>query len=408
MHCKKCGAALTGDGSFCPTCGKKVPRKSKRPIGPIRLVLQLASFVLFLALLASLLGTVLLADVRLLTSSGGIETILHQLIAPDDRPASDPIGAAVGAVGVVVRRDSQDVYIYTVDEDGNIIDENGNIIGNVNDPGSIQLPEGVELPEDLQIPTDALADSNALAEYIHEMAQQLLGEDIPITVDQVLSFIVESNVMEFVADKASTLVEDVLSGDLGSDPIITTEELVQLVEDNRAVIEKHFNVEITDEMAEEISTQIHENIDDEALNQSLRDTVNETMSQPVPGMEDMTVSDLLAKINVFTQTQFIIGAVIICLLMMGLMMALNYYNLPKGLRWNADACIWVGILLSTPLLVLQFAPSVLTNLLPETAEVLSLAGGAIQVIAPLHYGLLALGITMFIGSVVWKMMTKKR
>lgn len=407
MQCKKCGAALEEGSAFCPACGKKAKKRGRRPIFPIRWLMQGLSLVLFLALMAGLLATVLLADVRILTSSGGIETILTHLVTPENTQQSPSTTPPMGAAGVMLYN-MYEFDGYVVDDDGNIIAPDGTVLGNINDPDSIQLPDGVELPDDLQIPSQALTSPNALAEYVHELAQQILGGDVPVTVDQVLAFIVESNIMEFVAEKASTLVEDVLAGTPAEEtaPIITADELVQLVEDNETLLEKHFNVELTEDIKQDMALQIHESFDDAALNQTLRDSVDQTLAQPVPGMNSLTISDLLAKLRVFTQTKFIIAAAAVCVALMALLMLLNYYDLPRGLRWSASACTSVGSLLAAPLLVLQVSPVLLKNLLPETAEALALVGGAARVISPLHYGLLAFGIVLLVVSVVWRALAK--
>lgn len=406
MNCKNCGAEVAEGSAFCSACGAKIPKEKKRPIAPVRLLMQLGSFVLCLVLLVSLVGTVALADVRLLTSSGSIETILNHLLNPQSpTPSAD---AAVGAAGVIIRRDISSDFGFTVDQDGNIIDDNGNIIGNINDPDSIQLPEGIELPDDLQIPADALTDSNALAEFVYEIAQEMLGEELPITVEQVQAFLEESNVMEFVAEKASGLIEEVLSGELSEAPIITTDELVQLVQENIPVIEKHFEVEITEEMRQEFTKQIQASFDDAALNETLRETVNETLSQPISigGAEEMTVSELLATINQYTQPKTIFLAVCGCLVLMALVMLLNFYNLPQGMRWNAGPCIWAGLALSLPLMLLQSA--VAEELAAEVPALQGILTGVVKVIAPVHYGVLALGVVLFVGSFFLNALLKKR
>ena len=406
MNCKNCGAEVAEGSAFCSACGAKIPKEKKRPIAPVRLLMQLGSFVLCLVLLVSLVSTVLLADVRLLTSSGSIETILNHLLNPQSpTPSAD---AAVGAAGVIIRRDISSDFGFTVDQDGNIIDDSGNIIGNINDPDSIQLPEGIELPDDLQIPADALTDSNALAEFVYEIAQEMLGEELPITVEQVQAFLEESNVMEFVAEKASGLIEEVLSGELSEAPIITTDELVQLVQENIPVIEKHFEVEITEEMRQEFTKQIQASFDDAALNETLRETVNETLSQPISigGAEEMTVSELLATINQYTQPKTIFLAVAGCLVLMALVMLLNFYNLPQGMRWNAGPCIWAGLALSLPLMLLQSA--VAEELAAEMPALQGILTGVVKVIAPVHYGVLALGMVLFVGSFFLNALLKKR
>lgn len=406
MHCKKCGAGMEEGSAFCSACGAK-NKKHKKPFFLVRFFLQTVCLVLFMALLVGLAGTILLADVRMLTSSGGIETILTHLVTAQQVPSAPvPTEPAMGS-SYLQRLSATTVSDeYVVDEYGNIIDPNGNIIGNINDLDNVQLPDGVTLPEDITVPSDALTDANSLADYVYDLAKQFLGEDVSITPEQILTFITESNVMEFVAKKTATVVENILSGGTDTAPIITADDITQLVEDNQALIEDTFQVTITPEMKEQIQFQSQEMLNDGQINQVIRNSVDQVLAEPVPGMEDTTVSDLIAQVNVYTQVKFICLAAAVCLVLMALLMALNYYNLPGGLNWNASACVAAGLLLSAPLLLLHITPALLEGILPQTAETLALIDGAAQVISPLHYGLLIFGLALAVASLVWRKLAR--
>lgn len=369
MHCKKCGSALTEDAAFCPSCGAKTKKRGKKPFFLIRFFLHIMSLVLYLVLMVSLLATALLADVRILTSSGGIEAIMTHLTTPDDTPASTP--PAMGAAGVVLR-------------------------------------DSTLLPGDVQIPDDAMSDSGALADFIQEMAGQILGEDVSVTPEQIQTFIQESTVMEFVADKAASMVGNILTGQTDSAPIITTEDILQLVDDNQALIEEVFQVEITEESKQEMAGQIDTALADADINAMLQEGIDQALQTPVPGTDGMTVQDILVYIQHLAQPKVIVLCGIGCLLLMGLLLLLNYYNLPRGIRWAGSACTTAGALLATPLAIVQFSPALVAGLMPETGETLQLISGAASVIAPVHYGLLAVGIVLMIVSFVWRLFTRNR
>lgn len=374
MHCKKCGTALTDDAAFCPSCGAKAKKRGKKPFFLIRFFLHLMSLLLYLALMVSLLATALLADVNILTSSGGIEAIMTHLVTTDGTtpsPTSPSTSPAMGSAGVM-------------------------------------LLSATDLPGDVQIPDDVTTDSGALADFIQDMAGQILGEDAAITPEQIQTFIQKSNIMEFVADKAASMVGNILSGKTDTAPIITTEDILQLVDDNQQLIEDIFRVEITEESKQEMAGQIDTALADADINAMLQEGITQALQTPVPGTDGMTVQEFLVYIQQLAQPKVIIFCVAACLLMMGLLGLLNYYNLPGGIRWIGSACTTAGALLATPLAIVQFSPALVAGLMPETGETLQLISGAASVIAPVHYGLLAMGIVLMIVSFTWRLFTRNR
>lgn len=409
MKCKKCGAEIDESSAFCSACGAKTKhKKHKKPFFLIRFFLQVISLVLYGALLVGLLGTVLLADVRILTSSDGIETLLTHLVTSQQEPA-DPVATEPAMGSPYLQRLSATTAAdeYTVDEDGNIIDPDGNIIGNINDPENVQLPDGVTLPEGSTVPGDAPADASSLADHVYDLAKEILGEDIPISPEQILTFMVESNIMEFMAEKTASVVEDVISGNTDVNPFLTADDISQIVEENQELIEETFQVTITPDMKDDIHIQAQEALNDGQFNATLREQVDLALATPVPGREDMTLRDLLVLVSSYAQVKFLCLAIAACLVLMAVLMLLNYYNLPEGLNWNASACTVAGLLLSVPLMLLHISPALLESFLPETAETLALIDSAAHVIAPLHYGLLIFGLVLAVAALVWNAQIKK-
>ena len=364
MHCKKCGSELTEGAAFCPSCGKKAKKQGKKPFFLFRFFLQLASFALYLVLTVSLLATALLTDARILTSSGGIETILTHLALPDDAapPATAP---ALGTAGVV-------------------------LIGST---------------EDSDVPQDS---DDALVERIREMAGQILGEDIPVTTEQIHTFIQDSTVMEFVAEKAASTMKNILSGEADSTPLFTTEEILRLIDDNQQLIEDTFQIQLTEESKQEMSAQIDEALADGDMNVLLQEGITQALQTTVPGTDGMTVRDILEYVQRWAQIPVILTGAALCLLLMAMLLLLSYYQIPRGLRWAGSACTTAGGLLAVPLAVLQFSPALVSGILPETGETLRLLSGAAAVVAPVHYGLLAGGTVLLVISFFWRLIARNK
>ena len=87
MQCKHCGADIKGHPRRCPECNSRL--KKKKPPLPLRLVMYLLSAIFYLVLTVSLMVSVLLTDLYLMTSDGGIETILSHIVN-QDRSATEP------------------------------------------------------------------------------------------------------------------------------------------------------------------------------------------------------------------------------------------------------------------------------------------------------------------------------
>lgn len=411
------------------------PRKEhKKPIFPIRIALQFASFVLCLLLVVSLDATVLVEDLHALTSSGGIRTVLTALITPSadttdpalllPTPSSNNLNllSSTTTTGGESEEESGNESGYTVDENGNIIAPDGSIVGNVNDPstipdgvvipggvenpGGVEIPGNVELPADFEIPSDILTNPDSLANFIYEVATNVMGEDANITVEQVQTFVSESTITEFVAEKAETLINEVLTGEIST--IITAEEVMNLIEENEALLEETFQIELTEEAKAEMHTKVEQTIVEADVDNTIRNSVEDVMHTSVPGAEGMEVGDLLSRIEWFTHVEALVGAIIICVVLTGLIMLLNYYNLPRGLGWTAAACIIAGMLMCAPLVVIHFLPALLTGVLPQASELLHVLDGFYVVMAPYHYALVVVGLLLTVISIVWRFFYKKQ
>lgn len=339
----------------------------KPPLG-LRFLLQLATFVVCIVLIASLFVTSVLVDLHLLTSSGGIKAILTGLMNSTTTSQSSP--PAVGTLGVARLQDSTD-----------------------------------GLPADV-----ATAEGNALADYLYSIVGEYFGEDVPITQEQMQTFINESTVTDYLSEKIADIADDVLNGTQNT--VITTEEIMQLVEENQQLVEETFNIVITDEMKQELETQVAQAVEgEEGINQTIHAELQKAMEQPVslpvPGLENASMADLMATLNRVIQLPVLLTALAIVLILVAAVLLLNYYNMAAGLRKVAISVLAISIPLAVPVILLQFATGALLSIIPDVA-VLQTAAGVVGAIAPMHYGLLIGGVVLLVGSIVWSCLARRK
>ena len=125
MQCYVCGTLFEDGLENCPVCGTAMPMQEelcyngmpplevelppqapapqpknqrRKPHIALRIGMQFLSFVLCMMLCVSLVATVLIADLHVLTSAGGIKKIITGALMPGRAPFT--AGAVVGAAGV--------------------------------------------------------------------------------------------------------------------------------------------------------------------------------------------------------------------------------------------------------------------------------------------------------------------
>lgn len=340
---------------------KKTMKVRKPPLIIFRILFQFASALLCLLLTVFLLSTILLVDTRILTSSDSIKTIITALTTSDPTSNSQP-------------------------------DESLQTVG-----GNYRLVTLADYPEDVSIPSDVLTNSSALTDYIYDMIVEQMGEDANISKDQVQTFIEESTVTDYLADKAAAYVDDILSGTEETE--ITVEEIMNLIEENKTLIEETFEVTIEEEHLAQIEEQLETVIVEEGLNETIRQSINEAVETPI-GDTDYSVNDILQMIGQATQPSVILLAGVICLVLIGLILLCNYYRLPMGMCWISYALVIVGLLLGLPTALLQFAPEVIAQYFPDLSSLTLVISGLVGQLAPIHYAVLVVGVALNIAGIV--------
>ena len=344
--------------------------KKKMPIG-VRILLVFLSVILCFALFASTVGTIFIADLALLTSKGGIQKLIKDVIFPTSAPAH--ISGAI-------------------------------------------------MPGRIPVRTDAANDAqDAVIDTIYDLLQNQFGGELPLDKSDMKELIEQSTMPDYLADKVSGIVSDVISGE--STTTITKDEIMALMEENKELLESTFHVEITPEMVDTVG-QFVEEMD---IADTVQKEVYDTLGVPVPadpadpdtnvgtgnsGMmdaivngDDIGMAEVLMLVRKLTSTTTLAICIGTCLVLCGLLFLTNWGRPNAALCCCGIPVLLAGIVYLIPTLVAYVAPSLFLQL--------GLAGSAIrQVLVLVGYvslGVTALGIVLIVaGCVLGSILKKKR
>ncbi len=436
---------------------KKMPKKPLRKRVPLlaKIPLQILSSLLCVVLVVGLLALVLVADLRQLVNNGGInaeslKSIITTVMSGGSKDPQAWHGAQVELLDNEILEDGQKELPFVYDEYGNIVgindkegnyielpqdvffeqdgegalevgtnpetgapiyifpvfDEKANVVGLKSENGSVLeahvdlspllgpdfvLPPDFELPDDIKLPSD-LTDTEAVIDWIMGIIQQVLGENASVNRENVEVFVKESTMMDYLANKMADAATQILTTGQLKD-LLNTQEIVNLVQENKNLIQEQFGVEITEEMTQQITTSVDKVITESNLNQILSDKVQETLNSPEMSIMGYSVQDLMNMLVLISSDQvfYILLALVAALCL--LVVAANFYNVPAALTWISIPCMLLGGALSAMSLVTK---------LPILAEGAALMDTILAIFAPVHTALLITGIVLFVGSILWR------
>lgn len=259
---------------------KPARKVRKRWPWPVRFLMGIIGFVLCIVMFVTALTGIVLLDLRAMTSENGITTIIETLFTSGKKaPATVRPGLAVGGVVRRAEDSMSDSTHVEIDANGNVV-VNGEVVGSVGDMGNGnvtlivpngnvttdengnvyvdgELLEGATMGEDgtvnmggqITVGPNAGGDSSdAIVDWVVGQLQDFTGGELPVTPEQIENFVEQSTIKDFIAEKVAGMVGDFYTGNITT--TITMEEITQLVEENKALIQSEFGIEITEEHTE--------------------------------------------------------------------------------------------------------------------------------------------------------------
>lgn len=383
--------------------------KKQLPAG-VRVLLGFVSVLLCVVLFVCSLVTILVADLSLLTSKDGLQKLIQDVLFSTSAPAKPgfaPAGALPGRNPI--RMDEPEAG--GIDFGG--MDLSGIVAG-----GS---------PKDV------------IVEAIYGMLNQEFAGSSPISKETVSTFVEQSTLPEFVSDKISGMVVDVINGEVTT--TITKAEVVQLLEENKTLIESTFQTQLSNDVVESVGDWVEDSNISQSLQQEVAGIVgvepapddsqqeggnpsgdpgssgsaaNKPVFRPsdlevlddvtAGNVADMGVGEILALVRIITAPAVLIGCIAVCLLLSALLFLTNWGRPNAALRCSGISYFLAGLLFLLPSAVAQFAPSLFAGI--------GIAGSAIRQVLALA-GTISLGVTLFglaliIGGAVWGSAIQKK
>lgn len=354
---------------------KSVKYRKTRPHMALRAVFQFLSFALCLVLMVTMVAGIALLDLRTLTSSNGLEAVIKAVFSGNSHPAparsqEAPVKQTASALAAVQLSDVE----YEFDAD--------------------------DIPQDLLTDGASEENINDLVGWLYEELQDAVEEELEFTKEDLQEFVEESTVTEYLADKMAGFADDFINGT--ENTVITTEELMRLVEENEAILEQKLKIRLSEENKQQLQEVFTEVVEEERLNETIRETVNEAVNEVLQGTVGVDFAAARALIQQLTSDYVLYGVLGMCLALILLLCGLNFYNVGAGFSWSAAAGILAGGLMCLPLTLLQFGRDVLIEMEPSFANIMGTVDVLIAPLVPIHYGLLYGSLAVFVLSIVWR------
>lgn len=357
--------------------------KTKLPTG-VRVLLGFLSVILCILLFVSTLVTIIVADVRLVTSKDGLQTIITQALFPTPAPVR-PIGALAAGVPV----------LSPVSGTGN-------------------------------------EAQGAIVDAIYGMLSEQFGEELPISQEQVEQFLSDSTLPEFVSEKVAGIVNDIYTGE--STTTITKEEVMDLLTENADLIKENLGVELNTEAIEAVGKWVEENDVMSTVQEEVskltglkpstsvkpdgtgKPSTGTTTDEEVVllGTTEMlqallsgdfsvaTIPNILNLVRTLTSVTALLICLGVCLLIIGLLMLTHWGRPFAAIRSVGIPVMIAGIVMSVPAILAVVMPSLFTGTVMVIAkQILAMTGYV-------GYGVAALGLVMIVvGAVLNSKMKKK-
>lgn len=355
----------------------------KKPHVVIRILLGIISVVLCIALFVGIFTAMVIGNIRVLTNKDNLQTFISEILfATPKKHAPMILRQGVGVGGV--KLDEADAEM----------------------DGTQQM----------------------IVDYVYDMLKDQFGDELPVSEEKVEELLSESTVPEFLSEKMASIMSDVLTGETTT--TITSEEVVELIQENSELIQDTFGVEITQEHLDAVSEWVEEADITNTVQQVVQGNLGlkdpetgrpeeggvalapEMQGSVLQGMVsgqvsvdnilDGDIQTILAVFREITSVNILLTILGACAVLVVLLFLVNYWK-----PYAAVRCVGITAMIAAlPFLI----PTVLVLAVPAMfAEPgLSIVALVLRLTSVVCIGLFVGGVVLLAGSIVWGTLAKKK
>lgn len=388
---------------------KPAKKVKKRWPWPVRFLMGLIGFVLCIVMFVTALAGIVLLDLRAMTSENGISTIIQTLLTSSSKPAPSLPRPGLAVGGFLPKRAADTVTgtvtgtitgEVTVDEEGNVYID-GVLIGDAYVDADGNVVMGTVTPDTGSDSSDAIVD------WVVGQLQEFTGGELPVTPEQIENFVEQSTVKDFIAEKVAGMVGDFYSGNITT--TITVEEITQLMEENKDLIQSEFGIEITEEHTEALKqivedTGILEQVQEQGIMGilgSVGGNGGEEGGVAGPGMSEQMqkiqqIAELVRQVTSYTAIAAVWG---IFLALAAILFCTTQFSWPATLSDCGVVLILASSILVIPSVICTNSPELLMSLVGD-ASIVKVAQVFFNATAGVNYGIFGLGVGLIVLAIV--------
>lgn len=339
--------------------------------------------ILCIVLTLSTMITILVADVRTLSSKDGINTIISEFLKP-----SAPAGRPVAMPGT---------------------------------PNTLYAPPKAMAELDM----DALmaGDNSALVEWLFETMTEGMEEEVDVTLEQVEDFVSKSSLDDYLTEKSAGIVSDFLTGEKTT--TFTMEEIQEQLEINADLLKETFDIEVSDEFIQEVKSAVEETGVVEQLNEDgLQAFLPAEVLDEIEKTEEMSSADVLSgimdgsvKVNFGTimklfrdlvSLQTLLICIGFCAVLIGLVFLCRWKRYYRAMIDIGITFTVTGAICMVPAVFYWVGKDMLLSLLKDVKISTALLDSLINQTYPISLGVLIGGVVLLVAGIVLACVHKSR
>lgn len=261
--------------------------------------------------------------------------------------------------------------------------------------------------------------SGNLSDYLVEFAYESVGgSELPFTIEDVKAFVEESTLKDFIAEKSASIISDIYTGE--NTTSISPAEIQQLLTENKTLIKKHFDVELTDEDIQAAVKSIEEIPAMKEIQEvGIAAMITGSGAAPEVDGEDMGVSsgtssstnstaEFLDAVRTLTSDTVLLVLIGVCAVLVGLLFLCAWNKPYSAMFYSGSTFTLAGLIFLVPTLIAWLAAGTWLQLFgdipmvgPVSRIILMLTGGVCGAVT-------GLGVALIAGAIVLKVAMNKK